>query len=246
MFKKLLASIGVGGAKIDTQLDNPRLRPGEVLSGRVVVQGGNADQDIEKIELILKTEAEQEAGDHEVRGAIALGIIRVAERFTIRAGETRQLPFQFVLPAETPINALQHYGRPLPVWIHTDLAIDAALDASDRDLLEIHPTPHVSTLLAAFEQIGWPLASTDVEVGTVRIGNLSSTLGCYQEMELKPRGGNFRLQEIELTFLPYGAETHVLIEVDARFGGDSYQSLVMGADYTQRNWVNELRQRLPL
>ena len=246
MFKKLLASIGVGGAKIDTQLDNPSLRPGEVLTGRVVVQGGNADQDIEKIELVLKAEVEQEVGDSEMRGALALGIMRVSDRFTIRAGETRQLPFQLMLPAETPINALPHYGRPLPVWIHTDLAIDSALDANDRDLLQIQPTAHVSTLLAAFDQIGWTLYSTDVEMGTARVGNVQSTLGCYQEFELKARGGNFRFQEIELTFIPAGQETHVLIEVDSRFGGDFYVALVMGPDFASRNWANELRQRLPL
>jgi sporulation-control protein len=246
MFKKLLASIGVGGAKVDTQLDNPRLRPGDMLTGRVVVQGGNADQDIEKIELVLMVEAEQEAGDHEVRGALPLGSILVSQRFTVKAGETRQFPFQLQLPAETPINALAHYGRPLAVWIHTDLAIASAVDASDRDLLEVHPTPQVAALLAAFEQLGWGLYSTDVEVGTARIGNVASTLGCYQEMELKPRGGNFRIQEIELTFLPWGNETHVLIEVDSRFGGDFYRSLAMGPDFASRNWADELRRQLPL
>ena len=246
MFKQLLASIGVGGARVDTQLDNPRLYPGELLRGRVLVHGGSADQDIEKIELVLMVEAEQESGDHEARGALPLGAVRVAERFTIRAGESRELPFQISLPAETPINALAHYGRPLPVWIHTDLAIDAARDASDRDLLEILPPPPVAALLNAFEQLGWALASTDVEVGTARVGHVVSTLGCYQEFELRPRGGNFRIQEIELTFIPRGSDTHVLIEVDARFGSDSYLALVMGADFASRDWAAELRQRLPI
>jgi sporulation-control protein len=75
---------------------------------------------------------------------------------------------------------------------------------------------------------------------------VASTLGCYQEMELKPRGGNFRIQEIELTFLPWGNETHVLIEVDSRFGGDFYRSLAMGPDFASRNWADELRRQLPL
>ncbi len=246
MFKKLLASIGVGGAKVDTQLDNPRLYPGELLRGRVVVQGGSADQDIEKIALVLMVEAEQESGDHEARGALPLGTVPVSGRFTIGAGQSREFPFQIQLPAETPINALPHYGRPLPVWIHTDLAIDSAVDASDRDLLEILPPAPVHTLLQAFEQLGWALASTDVEVGTARAGNVMSTLGCYQEFELRPRGGNFRIQEIELTFIPHAGSTHVLVEVDARFGSDSYSVLVMGPDYAGRDWVAELRRYLPL
>lgn len=246
MFKKLLASLGVGGAQVDTQLDNPQLRPGDLLSGRVVVKGGKADQDIEKIDLLLMTEAEYESGDHEDRVAQLLGAVRVAERFTIRAGEERQLPFRLQLPIETPINALAHHGRPLPVWIHTDLAIDIAPDASDRDLLEVHPTPQVATLLQAFEQLGWGLYSTDVEVGTARVGNVTSTLGCYQEMELRPFGGHPRLQEIELTFLPAGDSVHVLIEVDARFGGDFYQALTMGPGFAAQDWVAELRTRLAL
>ena len=82
----------------------------------------------------------------------------MSQRFTVKAGETRQFPFQLQLPAETPINALAHYGRPLAVWIHTDLAIASAVDASDRDLLEVHPTAPVAALLAAFEQLGWGLA----------------------------------------------------------------------------------------
>ena len=59
-------------------------------------------------------------------------------------------------------------------------------------------------------------------------------------------GGNFRIQEIELTFLPWGNETHVLIEVDSRFGGDFYRSLAMGPDFASRNWADELRRQLPL
>lgn len=245
MFKKLLASIGVGGAKVDTQLDNPRLYPGDVLRGKVVVQGGKAAQDIEKIELVLMIEAEDDSND-DTRVNLPLGSLRVSQTFTIRAEERREFPFEIQLPADLPINGLPYHGQPLPIWIHTDLAIDAAIDTNDRDFLEILPPAPVSTLLQAFDQLGWGISSTDVELGTARVGHVSSTLGCYQEIELRPRGGSFRIQEIELTFLPYGNETHVLIEVDSRFGSDFYASLVMGPDFAHRDWVNELRMQLPL
>ncbi|TIC85392.1 hypothetical protein E5K04_04680 [Crenobacter intestini] len=83
MFKKLLAAAGVGGATVDIRLANPRLAPGEVLSGEVVVQGGSVAQRIEAIELLLMAEVEVESGDHEHREARAgspAGVGRAADR----------------------------------------------------------------------------------------------------------------------------------------------------------------------
>lgn len=243
MFKKLFVAVGIGGASVDTRLDNPRLRPGEVLSGHVLVKGGQAAQDIEKIDLVLMAEAEDDA--HDARGALALGKVQVCGRFSIGAGEEKRLPFSLVLPLETPVNALAHYGRPLPVWIHTDLALDKALDAADRDLLEILPTPQLQALLQAFDQLGWSLYQTDVEVGAARVGHVSSSLGCYQEFELRPRARS-RWQEIELTLIPAADGVHVLIEADARFGGDSYRSLRMDQDWQRVDWAAELQRLLGL
>ena len=45
-FTKLLASIGIGNAKIDTVVENEKICPGSELSGKIFVQGGGADQEI--------------------------------------------------------------------------------------------------------------------------------------------------------------------------------------------------------
>lgn len=245
MFKKLLAAVGVGGAKVDTRLDNSRLMPGAMLTGRVVVSGGQASQDIEKIELVLMTEVEVESGDSEHREARALGVLRVAERLTIAAGEQKELPFSLQLPRETPVNMLAHHGRPVAVWIHTDLAIAQALDSDDRDWLEVAPPAQMQALLSAFEVLGWGLYSTDVEAGTAHAAHVATTLGCYQELELRPYSAQWQLQEIELTFVPDGMGYQVLVELDARFGRDGYQVLGMGSDWQQVDWVRVLRERIP-
>ena len=103
-----------------------------------------------------------------------------------------------------------------------------------------------STLLDAFARLDWYVHSSDVELGSARVGPISSTLGCYQEIELRPHGGSWRIEEIELTCLCDGHHTHVLIEVDHRLGGDHFYSLVMGPDFARRDWVAILRDTLPL
>lgn len=247
MFKKLLASIGVGSASVDTQIHQPELHPGQLMQGQVVVQGGQSEQAIEKIELVLMTQAEQERGDSERQVAWPLCRLPVSGGFVIGAGETRIFPFQMTLPLETPVNALRtHSGRTPLVWVHTDLAIAAGVDNDDRDSLLVLPPAPLQTLLDAFARLDWYVYGSDVEVGTAHVGSTISTLGCYQEIELRPHGGSWRVQEIELTCLSDGRTTHVLVEVDIRFGRDSYYVLQMGPDFARQDWVQVLRNTLPL
>ena len=55
-FKKALASIGIGGAKVDTVLENPELQPGDTLKGVIKMMGGKVDQPVDRVYLELLTE----------------------------------------------------------------------------------------------------------------------------------------------------------------------------------------------
>ena len=46
-FKKLLASLGAGGASVETVLHEVNVVPGGVVQGEVRIQGGSVNQDIE-------------------------------------------------------------------------------------------------------------------------------------------------------------------------------------------------------
>ncbi|WP_028450471.1 sporulation protein [Chitinibacter tainanensis] len=255
MFKKLFAAVGVGGATVDTVLDNPQVVPGGTLSGVVCIKGGSVEQTIEYVDLVLMTEAEQEAGEDEIRVAHALGRFRASGALQIQAGQEQRLPFSFQLPLELPVNnatALTTPGAPYyphiraAVWVHTDLAIAAAIDAKDRDFLDVRPLPQMQALIAALGQLGYMHASTDVEIGTVRVNDIYSSLGCYQEFEFRPTQGGFGgltgVQEVEVTCIPRPEGVHVLVEVDRRFRGDSYRALWMGPDWQRVDWATQLRQ----
>ncbi|UXY14004.1 sporulation protein [Chitiniphilus purpureus] len=247
MFKKLLAALGAGGASVDTRLNNPTLAPGEVLSGEVLIQGGEVPQTLEHVELALMTEVEVEHEHGEHYSNHVLGTIRLAGRQEVQPGQQIRLPFQFQLPLETPINdtavLAAGYVR-APVWIHTDLAIQSAVDASDRDYVTVRPTAPMQRLIQAMSQAGFTLSRVDVERGTARAGNRYSTLGCYQELEFRPSYGSWSIAEVEVTFLPGPHDTLVLLEIDRRLRGDGYITLTMGANWASINWEAELQRVL--
>jgi sporulation-control protein len=56
VLKKLLASVNIGSAYVDTILDKSTVRQGEMLKGEVHIKGGFAPQEINKIYLYLVTE----------------------------------------------------------------------------------------------------------------------------------------------------------------------------------------------
>lgn len=251
MFKKMLAAMGVGGATVDTVISNPGLQPGETLNGQIVLRGGQVEQRLEHVDLVLMAEVEQESGDDKIRTARALCAYRAAGATTLAAGQKIIIPFALPLPLETPVNNAQLLASPgspwaprvnAAVWIHTDLAIASAVDASDRDFLDIRPLPQMQALIAAMARLGYAHASTDVEAGTARIGNIQSSLGCYQEFEFRPVNGGFGgVQEVEITCIPRPEGVYVLVEIDRRFRGDSYRSFVMGQSWQSVNWEQELR-----
>ncbi|MGO2318878.1 MAG: sporulation protein, partial [Vibrio toranzoniae] len=63
MFKKLKASLGIGAAKVDTVLDNIDVFQGGELSGNVHIIGGDVEQQIDRINLVLNTEVKVETED---------------------------------------------------------------------------------------------------------------------------------------------------------------------------------------
>jgi sporulation-control protein len=220
MFKKLLASIGVGSAEVDTRLHQNRVMPGGMLSGDVHIRGGDAAQEVEDLSLFLMTEVEVESGDSEWKQHFTIQRWPLARNFMVRPKEQFVVPFQLQVHPETPITEVAatqaygfhgqaagkggwggghgaHYGfapgrhgKQCKVWIHTGLSIDDGVDASDRDFIAVAPTPPMERFLTAIANLGFQLVSADVERGNLRGSNFQSTIGCYQEIEYRPMPGS--------------------------------------------------------
>ncbi|ELK46003.1 sporulation protein [Halobacillus sp. ACCC02827] len=207
MFKKFLASVGVGAAKVDTQLEKNQFVPGEDVRGRVVIKGGDVEQSIDSIHMFLMTEAVREVDEKKVKEKVALEKYLIADNETIGAGETKEIPFVIQMPFHAPAS----HGR-LPIWFETGLDIPMALDPGDRDPIKIAPHPSIQKVIEALESIGFHIRKVDMEV--------SKRHGYVQEFEFVPNG-EYRsyLDELEVIFFLNENKLDVMLEVDRRARG---------------------------
>ncbi|SHF42592.1 sporulation protein [Streptoalloteichus hindustanus] len=227
VFKRMLRAFGVGGPTVDTVLPNPNVRPGELLTGEVRVQGGDHEVDIEHIALGLVTRVEREHGDREREGVVEFHRAVVSGRFQLAAREARAIPFQIPLPWETPITTVSgHHLHGMTVGLRTELAVAKAVDKGDMDPVFVHPLPAQDRVLDAFGQLGFQFRRADLEMG--HLHGVAQQLPFYQEIEFFPPGQYAgRINEVELTLVTGAGGLDVVLEADKRggmfhSGGDAF------------------------
>lgn len=208
-FNRVLAGIGIGGAKVDTLLEKASYWPGEEVRGVVRIQGGQVSQRLDRIYLSVMTTFLREMNDSKIRQSAALAKIAVSEPMEIQPNERREVPFAFRLPERTPISM----GRGA-AWIRTTADIEAAVDPTDEDRIEVRPHPYMETVFAAMQRIGFRIR----EVETVYAPRLGGGLPFVQEFEWVPTGAyRGRLDEVELVFLHVNNNgVELLLQIDRR------------------------------
>ena len=245
MFKKILASVGIGAAKVDTVLETEHLQPGQKFNAVIVIKGGDVDQEISGLDLALMTRVKVESDDGEYFTNHVIEKWRITDIGMIAAGAEKHIPFEARLHSETPITEINAGYNQSHVWLETGLDIDLALDPTDRDALHIYPNDAVSTLMEAMNRLGFSLVKADVEKGYLKAPTFQSHSGCYQELEYRPNSRSlFGLQEIELSFVPEAHKTHVLIELDRAFRGDGYVDLTIEHDHVNLSQLCDQLERL--
>ncbi|WP_274361827.1 sporulation protein [Paenibacillus thermotolerans] len=212
-FNRMLASIGIGAAQVDTLLDKQRYAIGEEVRGIVKLRGGNVDQHINTIYISVMTQYAKEIDDRKVYNTGEVGRFLVTDPFTLAAGEVKEIPFSFLLPSGTPLSV----GR-TPIWLKTGLDISSSVDPTDDDRIEVSPSAEMRTVLDAVSELGFQLRKADCEYAP-RLG-----YGAFaQELEYYPVSGPFRgkLDELEVIFVPNrsGGPLEVLLQIDRRVRG---------------------------
>ncbi|MEQ6390998.1 sporulation protein [Bacillaceae bacterium S4-13-58] len=208
MFKKLLASAGIGSAKVDTILDKDQFTPGGNVTGIVKVQGGKTDQHIDRINLFLMAEAVHERDDKKFYEKVKLQEYTLTDSFIINGGESKEFNFAFVLPINTPPTI----GW-TKIWIQTGLDISQSVDPKDQDYLKVKPHPYVETILGALtKELGFYLGKVEMEY--------SKRHGYVQEFEFTPTS-EYRsdLDELEAIFFVRDNQVNLVLQVDRRAKG---------------------------
>jgi len=200
---RILSSIGIGGAVVDTVLPDPDIRPGETVEVDVELHGGSATQEIDGIYFALKTRVESD-GDVEER---VLEEFEVSESISLDPDEERTVPVELSLPLWTP---LTRGGA--SVWLETGLDIDWAKDPTDEDQIDVVPGEFSAALFEAVEELEFEPKYSEL-VDTPYLDDRPFA----QEFDFVPTS-RFRdlLDELEITLMPRGDDLRVFIEFDQR------------------------------
>ncbi|MFD9791757.1 sporulation protein [Streptomyces sp. NPDC059070] len=248
-FKRLLASLGAGGASVETELTEANVVPGGVVQGEVRIQGGSVDQQIEGLSVGLQARVEVEGGEHETKQDIEFTKLRLGGAFEVKAGAVHVVPFGLEIPWETPVTAIDGQQlRGMNIGVTTELAIARAVDSGDLDPIHVHPLPAQQAILDAFIKLGFRFKSADMERGHIR--GTRQRLPFYQEIEFHAPSEYRGLNQVELTFVADDRAMDVVLEMDKKpglfsEGSDSYRSFQVGLeDYRGTDWAAYLHQWL--
>lgn len=246
-FKRLLASMGAGGASVETELTEQNVVPGGVVQGEVRVQGGSVDQQIEGLSVGLQARVEVEGGDQEVKQDLEFVKQRLGGAFEVKAGAVHVVPFGLEIPWETPVTSIagqQLHG--MNIGVTTELEIARALDSGDLDSINVHPLPAQQAILDAFINLDFRFKSADMERGHIR--GTRQRLPFYQEIEFVPPQRYRGLNQVELTFVADDREMDVILEMDKKpglfsEGSDSFRAFKVGLhDFQGTDWAAYLNQ----
>ncbi|MGW0122821.1 sporulation protein [Streptomyces sp. NPDC003327] len=248
-FKKLLASLGAGGATVETVLTEENVVPGGVVQGEVRIQGGNVDQQIEGLSVGLQARVEVEGGDQEHRQDIEFVKVRLGGAFEVKAGAVHVVPFGLEIPWETPVTSVAGQQlRGMNIGVTTELEIARAVDSGDLDPINVHPLPAQQAILDAFIQLGFRFKSADMERGHIR--GTRQRLPFYQEIEFFAPQQYRGLNQVEVSFVADENEMDVVLEMDKKpglfgEGSDSFRAFKVGLnDFHTTDWAAYLNQWL--
>lgn len=198
MKKRVLSSIGIGGATVDTVLPDVEFSPGDTVDATVELTGGDSAQDISGIYFALK--ARDDAGDERI-----LSEFGIDESVTLEPDDHQSLPVEFDIPYEAPLTR-----GTVSVWLETGVDIAWAVDPTDEDEIEVVPDEATAALFDAMDDLGFELAGSElVDVSFIDDRPFA------QKFEFRPTTDFVDdLDDLEITVLAQGTGLRVLLEFD--------------------------------
>ena len=204
MFKKIMASIGIGSASVDLEVGRPQVELGGVLEGVVKIKAGNVEQEVDKIYINLVLTSAYGSGDDTKHIKTKIASLKAADKLLLKPGQQESIPVSIKIPTNLPVSK----GR-TRYHLQTGLDIEQALDPTDRDDIKILPNKYLKMLFDAVDSLGFREKH--------RSGDYN---GRYQEFEYKPTSLFAReLDEIEIYPSVGEHELMVSIQIDKKNRG---------------------------
>ncbi|MEZ9710917.1 sporulation protein [Vibrio breoganii] len=230
-FKKTLASLGIGSAKVDSVLQQETLIPGDPVRVVIHVYGGATEQHIDHIDLKLccRYITEREERQPHSEGALkrrmpqnyVLDKWELPYSFTIHPSEERTFEIELTVPFNTPLTIGDS-----KVWLETALDIDLAIDPTDKDMLTVRPDPVMDKIFSELEELGLRIRQVECEAAK------GFEMPFVQEFEFVPTTGLFHGTWREVEIIAYRDEQHLQLwfEIDRQKKGfDGLLSNLLGS-----------------
>lgn len=218
MFAKITAAFAAG-VSVDTVLTGQPTVPGGTLHGEVRFTAGRVDYTVQATTLGFHAE---DRGDQVQR--FPFHRARVSDRFVLRPGDNRTIPFRTTLPAETPVCTVSGHRLPdLRLGVTTELALEHALDKSDSDPVWTIPSPAQETVTTALHALGFSFDRARLAAGAPP----GSAMPFHQEIRYWPTG-EFRqlFTSVSLGFVTGVDGLRVLVDADRPTGALSHAAAV--------------------
>ncbi|TDQ39736.1 sporulation protein [Aureibacillus halotolerans] len=220
-FKKSLERVGIGGVKIDAQLQNNQYTKGDTVHGEFHIKGAGTDTDINQLVIDLCTVAWYEHEDKMHQKKVVVDSYSF-EGSHVKSGERLTIPFAFELPYTVP-----HSTSRSPVWITTRADIELAIDPRDEDYLVIKEPETSRLFLNAVRNLGFRLREVEVEAGNYlterfyqKVLPMDQIPKYVQEFEWAvPSEFRGHIDEIEAVLYATEYSLHVLLTKDQRLRG---------------------------
>lgn len=149
MLKKLFSKLGFGSAKIDLQLDQDTVVMGETITGKLIVQGGEFDQEINEVMVHLKVKSNYRQNDSNRYVNMAIASSRPVESFYLQKNERKEFPFKMNIPNYIAMSSLN-----TRYYFSSNLDIEDGLDSDDCDYVTILPSGLMKNFMEGFGLLG--------------------------------------------------------------------------------------------
>jgi sporulation-control protein len=126
MLENFIAKFGFGAAKVDLQLDYFTYKQGDIIEGKIIIQGGQAEQDIDGIYVFLTSKDNNSKTD-------IVSSIFINDPFNIKNDEQKEILFSLQLDNDIKPSISGELGY----YFKTGLDIQNSVDPQDIDYINI-------------------------------------------------------------------------------------------------------------
>jgi sporulation-control protein len=121
-----MSLLGIGSAKINLVLEKGEYEPGECVTGYFVINGGNTEKKLKRIECDLISVNKSDAQESIVETSTIL------TSKLLKCDEISKIPFKFHLPESLPASALQ-----MSYKFKTNLIFNEGAKSIDLDEIKV-------------------------------------------------------------------------------------------------------------